>query len=410
MSHTSLCVLAYNRPRFLEECLRSLHISATPEHPIEVIVHDDGSTDPEQRQLLAALHQQGLTSTVILNSPGHNEGRGIAMNRCAAVATGDPLCFIDQDLVFEPGWLGDLHAILAKAPTDGALIPVRGPNSTSRWTLVDEADRELAEMYRWKLNTGYAAVVQHDPTLYAEGKQSQVVVPLHRLLCQPSMDQEVDHRNRRRLDNRRRNIQACTVAENRRNVGANRGSSSPYRGVSWNDRLGKWVGQAQVAGTTWDVGVYDGEVEAAWACEEARQHLNPDSRPDPVLIPGDEVPPIGMLSGFHYWHDPCDWRRTIRARYDGWEQHEYVMGSFMAIPRVVWEALGPFEERSDAFAEDHMMMRKITGSGLWVCATPEVDLMRNVGYGLGPSTVAIPGPDGSAVTATIHHGPRIYGP
>lgn len=98
-------------------------------------------------------------------------------------------------------------------------------------------------------------------------------------------------------------------------------------------------------------------------------------------------PQIGLLSGFRYWHKPCDWRDTLIAEHDGWQEHEFVMGSFMAIRRACWEELGPFTEHSEAFAEDHLFQRKVTASPYWMCATPVVDLMENVGYGVGPSTV-----------------------
>lgn len=328
------------------------------------------------------------------------------MNRTFAAATGDPICVIDQDLIFEQDWLSQVHRILASAPTEGHLATVYGVGGETRHTLVDSDDADLVEMYRWKLNTGYAAVWQYDPERYARGLPAQVVVALHQLLMQPAEGAEVDHRNRRRLDNRRCNLRVVDKAVNRRNVGANAKSTSPYRGVSFSGRLSKWVAQAQGDdGKSRHIGCYEDEVEAAWACEGYRRQYRPDSYPDPVLLGGVQTPPIGVLSGFHYHHDPCDWRKTIRARYDGWEEHEYIMGSFMAIPRVVWEALGPFEQRSDAFAEDHVFQRKVTDSGLWVCGTPERDLMRNVGYGVGPSTVVVaPG-----TVATIHHGPRIYG-
>lgn len=237
MSFASICVLSYNRPRFLRTAVESLTTNAGA--PIEVIVHDDGSTDPEVRPLIFDLMQQGLVSSAVLNQPGWNQGRGVAMNRGMAIGRGDPLMIADQDLVFHPDWLLRVHDILALAPPDA-------------------------------------------------------------------------------------------------------------------------------------------------------------------------TPRIGVLSGFNYWYDPCDWRKTLRADHGAWQEHDYIMGSFMAIPRAAWEALGPFEESSEAFAEDHVFQRKVAASPPWVCASPATDLMFNQGYGVGPSTVVVANPDGGKpLVQRIHMTPHI---
>lgn len=230
MTFASCCLLSYERPEFLRRAVNSL--IAKPGAPLELIVHDDGSSSPQVQPLIERWLAGGHVSTAILNPPGHNQGRGVAMNRCFAIAEGDPLIIIDQDLVFKADWL-------------------------LRVLLLLEAN-----------------------------------------------------------------------------------------------------------------------------------------------------PEIGLLSGFRYWHEPCDWRQTIVAQHDGWQEHEYVMGSFMAIRRACWEELGPFESYSPAFAEDHVFQRKVTASERWVCGTPDEDLMENLGYGVGPSTVVVAGPDGPTVRK-IHTQPRV---
>ncbi|GAC1524678.1 MAG: hypothetical protein NVS3B1_12760 [Marmoricola sp.] len=234
MSHTSLCVLSYNRPQFLPNCIESLHASASPEHPIELIVHDDGSSDPALLKYLYTAHQQGKISTLILNSPGHNEGQGVALNRMFAIATGDPIVKIDHDLTFKPHWLAEAHRIL-------------------------EVGREE----------------------------------------------------------------------------------------------------------------------------------------------------VGLLGLFKYHHEPVNWRETlVRPEAEDYGLHTHICGSAMVIPRYVYEALGPFEQRSDAFAEDAAFQHKVSAQdGLW-CALPTEDLVENHGFGVGPSTVVV----AADTVATIHHGPRIYGP
>jgi GT2 family glycosyltransferase len=97
------CVLSYERPEFLEECLRTL--SGYADYPLEVIVHDDGSRNPVVREILQRALVERKVSRLILNPPGHNEGQGVALNRMFQMAKGDPIIKVDQDLVFQPGWL-----------------------------------------------------------------------------------------------------------------------------------------------------------------------------------------------------------------------------------------------------------------------------------------------------------------
>jgi hypothetical protein len=89
---------------------------------------------------------------------------------------------------------------------------------------------------------------------------------MHRLILQPPLDRCVDHRNRNRLDNRRGNLRVVTHAENMMNVGANKGSTSRYRGVSWNKRRSKWI--ASFRGR--HLGCFDSEGDAARCAARAR--------------------------------------------------------------------------------------------------------------------------------------------
>lgn len=109
--YASLCVLSYNRPQLLNQTLETLRHNA--DAPFELIVHDDGSIDPDVYTVLEAYQRRGAFSTLILNPPGHNQGQGTALNRMFRIATGDPIIKLDQDLVFADGWLRRVNEILA---------------------------------------------------------------------------------------------------------------------------------------------------------------------------------------------------------------------------------------------------------------------------------------------------------
>jgi glycosyltransferase involved in cell wall biosynthesis len=242
MNHATLCVLSYNRPQFLPRCLETARDAGVP---LQIIVHDDGSTDGELLSYLYQAHSEGLISTLILNAPGYNEGQGTALNTMFRRATGDPIIKVDHDLEFQPGWMLKVREIL---------------------------------------------------------------------------------RDRR----------------------------------------------------------------------------------------------VGLLGLFKYELDPVDWRKTGVVRGTpatelrdedlgppiGYSFHTHICGSAMVIPRCVWRALGPFEEHSEAFAEDAVFQSRVRESFSWDCALPDEDLVRNHGFGVGPSTVVI----APNTVQPIHHEPRIYLP
>lgn len=232
-------MLSYNRRQFLSETI--LTLTGNARHPIELIVHDDGSTDPEVREMLRRFVDAGTISTLIENPPGHNQGVGTAMNRMFHMAQGDPIIKVDQDLIFQPGWL-----------------------------------RRVVDVLR-----------------------------------------------------------------------ANQG------------------------------------------------------------MPGVATqPPLGALGLFRYWHDPVNHSSMYIRAHEGWEEVRDFVGSAIVVPRHVWEEHKPFEQHSDAFAEDVEFKTRLQAAGLRLGLLPD-DLAVNQGFGLGPSTVAIPGDDGQPTSAPIKHGPHI---
>lgn len=126
---------------------------------------------------------------------------------------------------------------------------------------------------------------------------------------------------------------------------------------------------------------------------------------------GDEHPRIGALGLFKYEYDPVDYRKMlIGTRAAGsmkFEIHRDFVGSAMVISRDAWEEFGPFEERSPAFAEDAVWKQWVDERPGWCNALFPEDLAVNVGFGLGPSTVNVPGENGAIDTQQIADGPAV---
>jgi len=116
-------------------------------------------------------------------------------------------------------------------------------------------------------------------------------------------------------------------------------------------------------------------------------------------------PRIGLLGLFHYHYEPVASMKCKRAQWRGWQEHTHICGSAFAMPREAWRRLGPFEEHSDAFAEDYVMQLAVTNSDDYVCGLPDEDLMENQGFGYGRSTLAL-APD---KVQTIHKEPFVIG-
>jgi hypothetical protein len=139
-------------------------------------------------------------------------------------------------------------------------VPLRGRDGGIRAVaIVDVADAEVVLAHRWNLADGYAS------RSFREGGVVKTEL-LHRFLMglRPGDARQVDHRNLDRLDCRRANMRVVTKAQNQQNLAAGGvpGTSSRYRGVSWNKATGRWRAQAKVAGRKHWLGDFHDEDEA----------------------------------------------------------------------------------------------------------------------------------------------------
>ncbi|MFE6821607.1 glycosyltransferase [Streptomyces sp. NPDC057690] len=95
----SVLVPAYNEAKCIENTVRSLMAS---EHPIEVLVIDDGSSDGTA----LIVEAMGLPNVRVVRQ--HNAGKPAALNRGIANARHDLIVMMDGDTVFEPSTVREL--------------------------------------------------------------------------------------------------------------------------------------------------------------------------------------------------------------------------------------------------------------------------------------------------------------
>lgn len=67
------------------------------------------------------------------------------------------------------------------------------------------------------------------------------IVRFHRIVMHAAPDEYVDHKNRKRYDNRKNNLRCCSYAENNRNRGLCSTNTSGVIGVSFDKRRNKWT-------------------------------------------------------------------------------------------------------------------------------------------------------------------------
>lgn len=153
----------------------------------------------------------------------------------------------------------------------------RMPLTKDRWTILDEQDYEWAKRFNWQCGQrGYAC---RSVNL---GNRNIITVYLHRLIMRVNTSQYVDHVSGDTLDNRRINLRITNMvqnAQNRRKHSAQGGTSSQYKGVSWNSVHKKWAAYIGVNGGRKWLGMHHDEEDAARAYDVAAlQHYGEYAR------------------------------------------------------------------------------------------------------------------------------------
>jgi hypothetical protein len=84
-------------------------------------------------------------------------------------------------------------------------------------------------------------------------------------------NQQIDHINRVKTDNRPSNLRLVSHAENVKNQKLNKDNTSGTCGVYWNKRRGKWMAQVHLDGKTVFLGHYDFKPDAEFVSTVTRR-------------------------------------------------------------------------------------------------------------------------------------------
>lgn len=94
-------------------------------------------------------------------------------------------------------------------------------------------------------------------------------------------------------------------------------------------------------------------------------------------------PEIGVLGLFHYFHDPCHWKKKFIEYREKDGKKVEIVEDFVglgAMRREVWEKNGLFTEDGRAFAEDVDYKLRLQSRG-YLLGLPLEDKVVNVGFG-----------------------------
>lgn len=132
----------------------------------------------------------------------------------------------------------------------------------------DEEDYELVKKYVWYIGKdGY--VVTHNPNKGVDGEHN--LIRMHRLVLRIKDENiKVDHKDRKRNNNKKMNLRFATPQENMMNASKQTDSIySKYKGVCYHKKAQKWVSYIRINEKRVHLGTFDTELEAAEAYKNA---------------------------------------------------------------------------------------------------------------------------------------------
>jgi len=126
---------------------------------------------------------------------------------------------------------------------------------------IDDEDFDLVSKYKWASNINRRTVYAKTNIKDEFGKVK--TISMHRLIMGNPINLQIDHINHNGLDNRKENLRICSSIENRFNCNSYKGSSSKYKGVSWDKNANKWSSKIRINKILKHLGCFKSEIEAA---------------------------------------------------------------------------------------------------------------------------------------------------
>lgn len=157
----SVVVPTANRSGTLSDCVRSLLAQDYPANMFELLVVENGSTEKGRNGPVALSIPPGPPEMRLLSL--RRRDANAARNAGVRAARGDPICFVDDDVVAPSGWLAALAAGVSRHPDCGCLggairprfeasVPRTCPAHVAAGTVFDRGDSEAEVAAVWGTN------------------------------------------------------------------------------------------------------------------------------------------------------------------------------------------------------------------------------------------------------------------
>lgn len=130
-------------------------------------------------------------------------------------------------------------------------LDISTPKYPDTYTIIDADMYKELSKYHWYVNNkGYVMC-----SLYKSYKKRKGV-SLHRFIMNPKKDEQIDHIDRNRLNNTRKNLRVVTNQQNRFNSKIPDTNKSGYKGVHWIESIKKWRARIHLNGKSFSLGCY----------------------------------------------------------------------------------------------------------------------------------------------------------
>lgn len=134
----SVVVCTYRRGALLLDCLQALMHQTLPASEYEIIVVNNDPADEQVNQWVRRFQEEDQTSPRIRLVLCPVPGLSAARNAGIAEATGEVVCFIDDDAIAEPDWLEQIDRAMQEHPEVGVgggniILRVPEPRPKALW-------------------------------------------------------------------------------------------------------------------------------------------------------------------------------------------------------------------------------------------------------------------------------------
>lgn len=134
-----------------------------------------------------------------------------------------------------------------------------------KFALVDDEDYDELMKYKWCFSSGYA--IRRMPRPFSK------TIRMHRIIMKAQKNQEIDHINMDKLDNRRKNLRLCTHPQNHQNILKHKDNKTGFKGVTFYKNRNKFGARIKYNGIEIHLGLFVDSMDAARAYNEKALEL-----------------------------------------------------------------------------------------------------------------------------------------